>query len=329
MIFANPTNLYLLLLLFPIIGWYLWKQRVAQASLQVPTTLPFMKFQRSYKQWLRHLNFVIYLLAFSCVVVVLARPQSTDSWSKSNTEGIDIVLALDVSASMLAADFKPNRVEAAKDVAASFITGRSTDNIGMVLFGRESFTMTPMTTDHAVLLNLLKDVNTDLIDGSGTAIGNGLATAVNRIKDGKAKSKAIILLTDGTNNAGEVAPITAAEIANTFGVRVYTIGVGTQGVAPFPAMTPYGTVVYQDMEVDIDEETLTTVANTTGGKYFRATNKEALSSIFEEIDKMEKTKISVREYSKKKEEYLPFALLAFVFLLIHIVLRNTLLRTIH
>ncbi len=327
--FANPTNLYLLLLLIPMIAWYLWKQKVAQATLQVPSTSAFKAMGDSYKSWLRHLNFVIYLAAFSLLVVVLARPQSTDNWSKSNTEGIDIVMALDVSGSMLAADFKPNRVEAAKDVAASFINGRPNDNIGMVIFGKESFTMCPMTVDHAVLLNLLKDVNTELIDGGATAVGNGLATAINRIKDGKAKSKSIILLTDGTNNAGDIAPTTAASIANTFGIRVYTIGVGTEGMAPMPAMTPYGKMVYQDAKVEIDEETLRDVARTTGGKYFRATDKQALYSIFDEIDQMEKTKISTREFSKKEEEYLVFAIAAFVLLLIHIVLRNTLLRTIH
>ena len=188
--------------------------------------------------------------------------------------------------------------------------------------------MCPMTTDHAVLLNLLKDVNTELIDGNATAIGNGLATAINRIKDGQAKSKTIILLTDGTNNSGDVAPVTAAEIAKTFGIRVYTIGVGTIGTAPFPARTPYGTTVYQDMKVDIDEPTLKDIAAITGGQYFRATDKSKLLSIFDEIDKMEKTKISVREFSKKQEEYLPFALIAFFLLLIHILIRNTVLRSI-
>ncbi|MGL4293436.1 MAG: vWA domain-containing protein [Bacteroidales bacterium] len=328
MIFANPSYLYLLLLLLPAIAWYLWKQRGAQASMQVSATGAFRKIGRTYKAWLRHVNFAVLLGAIALVIVVLARPQSTDSWSKSDTEGIDIVLTLDVSGSMLAADFKPNRVEAAKDVAAQFVNGRANDNIGLVIFAKESFTMCPMTTDHAVLLNLLKDVNTELIDGNATAIGNGLATAINRIKDGQAKSKTIILLTDGTNNAGDIAPVTAAEIAKTFGIRVYTIGVGTEGTAPFPAMTPYGTMVYQDMKVDIDENTLTEMAIATGGKYFRATDKGKLKGIFEEIDQMEKTKISTREYSKKEEEYLPFALLAFALLLVHILLRNTLLRTI-
>lgn len=328
MIFANPSYLYLLLLLIPAIAWYILKQRGAQASLQVPATSAFRDIPKTYKAYLRHVNFGILMLVTGLVIVVLARPQSTDSWSKSNTEGIDIMISLDVSGSMLAADFKPNRVEAAKDVAAQFVNGRPNDNIGLVIFAKESFTMCPMTTDHSVLLNLLKDVNTDLIDGNATAIGNGLATAVNRIKDGQARSKTIILLTDGTNNAGDIAPVTAAEIAKTFGIRVYTIGVGTEGMAPYPAMTPYGTVVYQDMKVDIDEPTLRDIAAITGGKYFRATDKNKLKGIFEEIDQMEKTKISVKEYSKKEEEYLPFAIAAFILLLVHILLRNTLLRTI-
>ena len=268
------------------------------------------------------------MAVFALVKIVMARPRSTNRWNERDTEGIDIMISLVESNSMLAADFKPNRVEAAKDVAAQFINGRTNDNIGLVIFGKESFTMCPMTTDQSVLLNLLKDVNTELIDGGATAIGNGLGTAINRIKDGQAKSKTIILLTDGTNNAGDIAPVTAAEIAKTFGVRVYTIGVGTEGTAPFPAMTPYGTVVYQDMKVDIDEKTLTDIATVTGGKYFRATDKNKLKGIFEEIDQMEKTKISVKEYSKKQEEYLPFALAAFILLAIHILLRNTLLRTI-
>lgn len=328
MIFANPNYLYLLLLLLPTIAWYLWKQKGAQASLQVSTTAAFNKMPTSYKVYLRHINFGILLTTISLIVVVLARPQSTDKWSKSNTEGIDIMLVLDVSGSMLAADFKPNRIEAAKDVAAQFINGRPNDNIGLAIFAKESFTMCPMTTDHAVLLNLLKDVTTELIDGNATAIGNGLAIGINRIKDGQAKSKTIILLTDGANNAGEVYPLTAAEIAKTFGIRIYTIGVGKEGMAPYPVMTPFGTVVYQDMEVDIDEPTLKEIAAITGGGFFRATDKNKLKGIFEQIDQMEKTKISVKEFSKKQEEYLPFAIAAFVLLLIFILLRNTLLRSI-
>ena len=260
------------------------------------------------------------------LIVVLARPQSTDSWSSSSTEGIDIMLSMDISGSMLAQDLKPNRLEAAKDVAASFINGRPNDNIGLVVFSAESFTQCPLTTDHTVLLNLFKDIQSGMIQ-DGTAIGLGLANAVSRIKDSQAKSKVIILLTDGSNNAGEIAPVTAAEIAKTFGVRVYTIGVGTQGMAPYPFQTAFG-VQYQNIPVEIDEATLKQIASITGGQYFRATDNASLKEIYAEIDQMEKTKISVQEFSKKQEEYKNWALLVFALLLIEILLRNTLLRNI-
>ena len=250
----------------------------------------------------------------------------TDSWSSSSTEGIDIMLSMDISGSMLAQDLKPNRLEAAKDVAASFINGRPNDNIGLVVFSAESFTQCPLTTDHAVLLNLFKDIQSGMIQ-DGTAIGLGLANAVSRIKDSQAKSKVIILLTDGSNNAGEIAPVTAAEIAKTFGVRVYTIGVGTQGMAPYPFQTAFG-VQYQNIPVEIDEATLKQIAAITGGQYFRATDNASLKEIYAEIDQMEKTKISVQEFSKKQEEYKNWALLVFALLLIEILLRNTLLRNI-
>ena len=256
----------------------------------------------------------------------MARPQATDRWENQTREGVDIVVALDISSSMLARDFKPDRIQAAKDVASQFISGRTDDNIGLVIFAGESFTMCPMTTDHAVLLNLMKDVQCGMI-ADMTAIGDGLATAINRIKDGPAKSKTIILLTDGTNNAGDVSPLTAAQIAKSFGIRVYTIGVGTQGEAPYPVQTPYG-VMYQNMPVEIDETTLKTIAAETDGKYFRATNKGVLKNIFEEIDKLEKTKLSVKEFSRREENYLPWAILAFALLGIEIILRNTVLRNI-
>lgn len=266
------------------------------------------------------------MVAVALLIVILARPQSTNSWSNSSTEGIDIMLAMDISGSMLAQDLKPNRLEAAKDVAASFINGRPNDNIGLVVFSAESFTQCPLTTDHTVLLNLFKDIQSGMIQ-DGTAIGLGLANAVSRIKDSHAKSKVIILLTDGSNNAGEIAPVTAAEIAKTFGVRVYTIGVGTKGMAPYPFQTAFG-VQYQNIPVEIDEATLKQTASTTGGQYFRATDNASLKEIYSEIDQMEKTKISVQEYSKKQEEYKNWALLVFVLLLVEILLRNTLLRNI-
>lgn len=326
MVFANPTYLYLLLLLIPMIGWYIWKLRKSQATFQVSAAQAFDKAPTTWKVYLRHLPFVLRTAAVALLIVVLARPQSTNSWQNSSTEGIDIMMAMDISSSMLAQDLKPNRLEAAKDVASSFINGRPNDNIGLVLFARESFTQCPLTTDHTVLLNLFNDIQSGLLE-DGTAIGLGLANAVSRIKDSQAKSKVIILLTDGSNNAGEIAPVTAAEIAKTFGVRVYTIGVGTNGEAPYPFQTPFG-IKYQNMKVDIDENTLKDIASTTGGQYFRATDNKSLKHIYEEIDKMEKTKISVQEYSKKQEEYKNWALLVFALLLLEILLRNTVLRNI-
>jgi len=327
MVFANPTYLYLLLLLIPLIGWYIWKLHKSQASLQVSSSQAFdLPGGNSFKVYLRHVPFVLRMLAIALVIVVLARPQSTNSWQNSSTEGIDIMLSMDISGSMLAQDLKPNRLEAAKDVAASFINGRPNDNIGLVVFSGESFTQCPLTTDHTVLLNLFKDIHSGMID-DGTAIGLGLANAVSRIKNSQAISKVIILLTDGSNNMGEIAPVTAAEIAKTFGIRVYTIGVGTRGEAPYPFQTAFG-VQYQNVKVDIDEPTLKQIASTTGGQYFRATDNASLRGIYSEIDKMEKTKISVQEFSKKQEEYKHWAILIFALLLVEILLRNTLLRNI-
>ena len=327
MVFANPTYLYLLLLLIPMIGWYIYKLRKSQASLQVSSTEAFeVAGAVSWKVYLRHVPFVLRTLAIALLIVVLARPQSTDSWQNSTTEGIDIVMAMDISTSMLAEDLKPNRLEAAKDVAASFINGRQNDNIGLVVFAAESFTQCPLTIDHGVLLNLFKDIQPGIIQ-DGTAIGLGLANAVSRIKDSQAKSKVIILLTDGVNNTGEIAPVTAAEIAKTFGIRVYTIGVGTQGEAPYPIPTAFG-IQYQNVPVEIDEQVLKQIASTTGGQYFRATDNASLKEIYSEIDQMEKTKIGVQEFSKKQEEYKNWALIVFALLLVEVLLRNTLLRNI-
>jgi Ca-activated chloride channel family protein len=327
MIFANPTYLYLLLLLIPLTGWYIWKLHKSQASLQVSSSQAFqVPGITSCKVWLRHLPFVLRMAAIALLILVLARPQSTNSWQNSSTEGIDIILAMDISSSMLAQDLKPDRLEAAKDVAASFINGRPNDNIGLVVFSGESFTQCPLTTDHTVLLNLFKDIKSGMIN-DGTAIGLGLANAVSRIKDSQAISKVIILLTDGSNNMGEIAPVTAAEIARAFGIRVYTIGVGTKGTAPYPFQTAFG-IQYQNIPVEIDESTLKQIATTTGGQYFRATDNASLKNIYGEIDQMEKTKISVQEFSKKQEEYKDWALLIFSLLLLELLLRNTLLRNI-
>jgi Ca-activated chloride channel family protein len=330
MTFAHPAYLWLLICVPVAIAWYIRNQRrKADATLQIPTVAPFATLPRTYKEYLRHVNFALLMGALALCVIVLARPQSSDNWSSSSTEGIDIVVSLDVSYSMLTPDFKPNRVEAAKDVAAKFIAGRPNDNIGMVIFGKESYTLCPMTSDHAVLANMIQSVSTDLIDGSSTAIGDGLVTAINRIKDGQAKSKTIILLTDGTNNAGDVAPRDAAEVARTMGVRLYTIGVGSRGEVEMVVGTdPFGRPVKQKVKADIDEESLRNMAQITGGRYFRATDKASLAQIFDDIDSMEKTKMSVREFSRKEEKYFPFALAALVLLLLHVALRNTVLRHI-
>lgn len=327
MIFANPHYLYLLLLLIPLIAWYVLRMRKKQATLKVSAIQAFdTPKATTWKVYMRHLPFVLRMVAVALIIVILARPQSTNSWDSRSTEGIDIMLVMDVSTSMLAEDLKPNRLEASKNVAASFINGRPNDNIGLVVFAGESFTQCPLTTDHAVLLNLFKDIQCRMIE-DGTAIGLGLANAVSRIKDSNAKSRVIILLTDGVNNRGEIAPVTAAEIAQTFGIRVYTIGIGTQGEAPYPFETTFG-IKYQNVPVEIDEATLKQMASVTGGQYFRATDNASLKSIYQEIDQMEKTKISVQQYSKKQEEYLPLALLVFALLLAELLLRNTLLRNI-
>ncbi|NOY38561.1 MAG: VWA domain-containing protein [Chlorobi bacterium] len=322
--FANPEWLYLLPLLLVIIAWYVWRQHKLTAGLQYSSFRPFEGIKKPVRQYLRHLLFVFRLLALALLIMVMARPQSVNRWQEVSTEGIDIILDLDISSSMLAQDFQPNRLEASKDVAIRFISGRPDDRIGLVVFSGESFTQCPLTTDHAVLINLFRDVKSGMIE-DGTAIGDGLATAVNRLKDSKAKSKVIILLTDGMNNRGEIAPMTAAEIAQTFGIRVYTIGVGTHGTAPYPVQTPFG-IRYQQMKVQIDEKVLQDIASMTGGRYFRATDNKKLQEIYREIDQLEKSKIDVKQFSKKEEEYLPFALLAGLFVLLEVLLRLTFLR---
>ncbi len=325
-IFANPEYFLLFVLYIPIITWYVLRQRKSNASLQVSGFRNFRNISQSYKFYLRHLAFAFRCLALAFVILVLARPQSTDSFRNVNTEGIDIVISMDLSGSMLAQDLKPNRLEAAIDVATEFIAGRDNDKIGLVVFAGESFTQCPLTTDHAVLINLFKDLPGIQLE-NGTAIGMGLATAVARIKDSEAKSKVIILLTDGENNAGEIAPEMAADLAKSFGIRVYTIGVGTVGQAPMPVQTTFGTQM-QMVDVNIDEPLLRRIAANTDGAYFRATDNASLKQIYAEIDQLEKTKIEVKEFSKKKEEYLFFALFGFVFLLAEVLLRYTILRTI-
>lgn len=284
--FANPEYLYLLLLIVPVLAWYIWRDKKAHASIQVSTLKSLKKAPKTYKFYFRHALILFRVLAIAFLVVALARPQSSNDWKNVSSEGIDIVMSLDISSSMLAQDFEPNRLEAAKDVATQFITGRQQDKIGLVIFSGESFTQCPLTTDHAVLINLFSDIKSGMIE-DGTAIGLGLANSINRLKDSEAKSRVVILITDGVNNRGEIAPTTAAELAKTYGIRVYTVGIGTQGTAPYPFQTPFG-IQMQDMPVEIDEATLTKIAELTGGKYFRATDNNKLKAIYEEIDQMEK-----------------------------------------
>lgn len=327
LVFANPELFWLLLLLIPLVVWYVLKQRSANPSMQISSFDGFAGVPKSYKYYLRDLPFVLRMLALAALIVVLARPQSTNSWKKVDREGIDIMMSMDISGSMLAQDLKPNRLEAAIDVASEFIAGRNDDNIGLVVFAGEAFTQCPLTTDHAVLSNLFKDINAIELE-QGTAIGMGLATAVSRLQKSTAKSKVVILLTDGRSNAGEIAPETAMELAQTFGIRVYTIGVGTHGTAPVPVPSVFGGTEIQMMAVDIDEDLLKEIANGTDGKYFRATDNQSLKAIYGEIDQLERTKIDVKEFSKKEEEYFRFALLVALFVISEIILRNTLLRTI-
>lgn len=324
--YANPNMFYLLLVLVPMIAWYVLRQKKFSASLQISTIRGFKGAPKTWKHYLRHLIFATRVLAIALLVLVLARPQSSESWENQSTEGIDIVMAIDVSTSMLARDLKPDRLEAAKDVAIKFIAGRPYDRVGLVVFSGESFTQCPLTTDHAVVTNLLRETQTGILE-DGTAIGNGLATAVTRLKESDAISRVVILLTDGENNRGEIPPLTAAEIAKTFGIRVYTIGVGTEGTAPYPVQTPFGTRI-QQVQVKIDEESLESIADITEGKYFRATDNEKLASIYDEIDALEKSKIEVKEFSRKQEEFQPFAIAAFLLLIVGLLFKISVFRNI-
>ncbi|MBI1807841.1 MAG: VWA domain-containing protein [Ignavibacteria bacterium] len=324
MTFANPEY-FLLLLLIPLLVFWYWKKQKSQlVELKVSTVHVFHIAPRSWRQRLRHALFASRVIALVFMTVALARPQSTSRGENVNTEGIDIVLATDISGSMLAEDFRPNRIEAAKKVATDFIEGRPDDRIGLVIFAGESFTQCPLTLDHAVVANLLKQVQSGMIE-DGTAIGMGLATAVSRLKESKAKSRVIILLTDGVNNRGFIDPLTASGIAQSFGIRVYTIGVGTQGTAPYPVQTPFG-VQYQNMPVEIDEELLQKIADQTGGKYFRATDNRKLKAIYDEIDRLEKTKIEVTQFRRHKEEFYSAGIFAGMFLLLELLLSQTIFR---
>ena len=323
--FINPEFLYLLAIPIAYIIWLSFRKRNLSSEIIFSNTKS-IKHQKTLKIKLRNLPIILKLISCCLLIFALARPQSSINWEESTTEGIDIVLSMDISGSMLAEDLKPNRLEASKDVAVDFISKRINDRIGLVIFSGESFTQCPLTTDHNVLINLFKDVKSGMVE-DGTAIGMGLATAVNRLKDSKAISKVIILLTDGVNNKGVVAPFTAAEIAKKFGIRVYTIGVGTEGFAPYPFQTPFG-IQYQDVEVQIDEKTLQDIASVTDGKYFRATNNSKLKKIYKDIDKLEKSKIEVTEFHKRSEEFLRFAFPALLLLLSSFILEISYLKQI-
>ncbi len=326
--FANKEYLFLLLLIIPYLIWYLMYRKKSEPTMRMSDTRAYRYAPRSWRVTLMPVQLLLRLAVFTLLVLVLARPQTQNSWKNETMEGIDIMLAMDVSTSMLAEDLKPNRIEAAKQVAADFIIGRPNDNIGLTIFAGEAFTQCPMTTDHASLLNLLHNIRTDIAQRlieDGTAIGMGLANAVSRLKDSKAKSKVVILLTDGSNNRGDLSPMTAAEIAKSFGIRVYTIGVGTNKVAPYP-MPVAGGVQYVNIPVEIDTKMLSDIAAATDGDFYRATNNKELQQIYKEIDKLEKSKLNVKKYSKRYEAYQPYAMAAIILLLLEILLRITVFR---
>ena len=298
--FVNNELLFLLIFPLIILIWYILKNKNINSNILFSDT-GLISNRITLKNRLRHLPYLLKIIASVLMIIAIARPQSSSNWEESTTEGIDIVLAMDVSGSMLALDLKPDRLEASKNVAIDFINKRKNDRIGLVIFAGESFTQCPLTTDHNVLINLFKDVKSGIVD-DGTAIGMGLATAVNRLKSSEAVSKVIILLTDGINNSGMIPPITAAEIAQKFGIRVYTIGVGTEGFAPYPFQTPFG-IQYQDVEVKIDEKTLQDIASLTEGKYFRATNNNSLKNIYKDIDELEKSKMKLLNFINAQKNF--------------------------
>ncbi len=325
--FVNLDLLWLLWVLVPMVAYYVYRSRQGGATLRISTVDGVKNLPHSLKYYLRHLPFVLRCLAVAALIVALARPQSAQHHSNETTEGIDIVLSLDISGSMLARDFQPDRITAAKEVAAHFINDRPNDRIGLVVFAGESFTQSPLTTDKASLLTLLAGVKSGIIE-DGTAIGNGLSTALNRLRESQAKSKVVILLTDGVNNSGQIAPLTAADIAQSLGIRVYTIGVGTMGTAPYPMLDMWGNISFQPMKVEIDEAVLQQIAEKTGGQYFRATDKETLEAIYDEINDLETSKVEVENFTRYEERFAPFALLALGLLLIEFLLKNLYLRRI-
>ncbi len=321
---ANPEYLWLLVIIPVLIVWYWFSHRKMEPELVFSGNKVFQDMPKSSKTYLSHLLFVIRLVVLSLLIIALARPQSVSSKQNINIEGIDIVMALDVSSSMLARDLKPNRLEAAKSVSKDFISKRPNDRVGLVIFSGEAFTQVPLTTDHQMIYSLFREIESGIIE-DGTAIGDGLATSVSRLKDSQAISKVIILLTDGVNNSGSLDPRSAAELAKLYGIRVYTIGVGTQGYAPYPMQTPYG-VQMQNVEVQIDEDLLKQIAEKTGGQYFRAQDNTSLKAIYNEIDQLEKSKIDIQEFKKKHEQFMPFALWALGLFVLEVLLKFMVFR---
>ena len=325
MIFEYPNLLYLEFLLLPLIALYVYRELKGKSpSMTVSNFDGWQVKGQSSKRFLRHIPFILRTVALALIILAIARPRSSQSFEQTDTEGIDIVLDMDVSTSMLARDFKPDRIGAAKDIAIEFIASRPADRIGIVVFAGESYTQCPITSDRATLINMMKEIETGLID-DGTAIGNGLATAVARLKDSDAKSKVVILLTDGVNNSGEITPAMAAEIAKTYGVRVYTIGVGAMGKAPYPMMTPLG-IRMMDIDVEIDEPLLKNIADQTGGKYFRATDNTKLLEIYNEINQMEKSRVTVDSFPVYTELFMKFAIWALIALLLEVLFKFFIIR---
>lgn len=325
--FANPYLLWLLALLLPMVAYYIYRTLQGGAAIRISTVRGARNAPRTLRYWLRHVPFVLRVAAMALMIVALARPQNVEEQSRTNAEGIDIMLAIDISSSMLARDFEPDRLTAAKEVAAEFIADRYGDRIGLALFAGESFTQSPLTTDKGTLQTLLMRLRSGIIE-DGTAIGNGLATAINRLRESEAKSKVIILLTDGVNNRGEIAPLMAADIAADMDIKVYTIGVGTRGKAPYPAVDMFGNMSFQMMDVEIDEQTLEQIAEATGGRYFRATDRQSLKEIYDEINSMEKSKVEITDLTIYHEEYLLLVLVAIALLVAEAVIEKIILKRI-
>ncbi len=323
-VFAYKPLLLLLLIVPGLVIWYVYTYRNHKPSMRYSHTEFLKNAPSSFRLRMMHAPFVLRMLVLVLLIIALARPQSSLSRKDMITEGIDIVIALDISGSMLAEDFRPNRLEAAKRTAVSFIEMRSNDRMGMTVFSGESFTLCPLTTDHALLKELAMSVHTGMVE-DGTAIGDGLGTAINRLRESQAISRVIVLLTDGINNAGVIDPLTAAELAASLGIRVYTIGVGSSGPVPYPFQTPFG-IQYQQVEIPVDEALLDKMAQITGGRYFWAEDQQTLEAIYREIDQMERSKIDITEYTRKKEEFLPLILLAIGLFMLELLLRYTWLR---